>query len=347
MTKPRTYQNRRRYLLSPIVFMMAFCMILIATTEAFFSFTLPGTSRSYDHQRLCQYNQSRKNQLLLLIPSSLSQIDRHDNDNDNDSCTRKHSVVVFASTADRKPHQHDNSIHTPSDEHLTTSTTAAIIPITLWFVSLSYFIVRNYTSGPWIPFFSSVVSKRGWVFLHALSNTFFAGGIILSTIMEWYIIRSASSSSSSNMKSPEIIKYWFLGINSRIDKGIVLPALTCSIVAGFAQAALDYGSMMQAPVHIRSAVHILATFALWWLITDLPTQSRARTAIVKWYQQRSTAAAAAAAADSGKNDDSSSLLSSLELPRVLYWRRWSNIVSCLFVVSLYAIMSLKPGYPAP
>ena len=209
--------------------------------------------------------------------------------------------------------------------------------IVLWFLSLSYFIVRNYKIAPWIPLpFSFTPSKKVWVLVHALSNMFFTGGIILSTIFEFLIVSSAGSSTTRN---PEIIKYWFSenGV-SKIDKIIVLPALTISIVAGFAQTAIDYGSMASAPKHIRRAIHILATFAMWWIATDsFTTQQKAQRDVMEWYKQVADAR------------DTKALQSRLcvDLPRVLYWRRFSNIISCLFVVALYALMALKPGYAAP
>lgn len=204
----------------------------------------------------------------------------------------------------------------------------------LWFLSLSYFIMRNYKVAPWIPWPSSfALNKRAWVLVHALSNMFFTGGIVLSTIFEFLIVSSAESSTTRN---PEIIKYWFSenGV-SKIDKFIVLPALTISIVAGFAQTAIDYGSMASAPKHIRRAIHILAAFAMWWMTTDsVTTQQKAQHDVFEWYEKVSDAGGSKTL--QGQR--------CFDLPRVLYWRRFSNIVACLFVVALYALMTLKPGY---
>jgi hypothetical protein len=200
-----------------------------------------------------------------------------------------------------------------------------------WFVSLSYFIVRNYKIGPWIPLPS--IGKQVWVLVHAMSNTFFAGGILLSTLLEWLIVREANSSPTKN---PEVINFWFTGKGaSRIDKIVVLPALTLSLVSEFVQVANDYGSMAAAPKHIRLAIHILASFATWWIVTDLQTQEIAQARVKDWYQRVATGAAASSADEVSPKED---------LPKILYWRRFSNMGSCLFVAALFALMTLKPGY---
>jgi hypothetical protein len=230
--------------------------------------------------------------------------------------TKNHPVVLFSSSASSSTPSSDSSKKSPL---LLSRTT---LGIAVWFVSLSFFIVQNYKFGPrWIPLFSW--NKQVWVLIHALCNMFFSGGIVLSTLLEWRVVSSAA---------PDVIYFWFTRIISKIDKAIVLPALTGSIVAGFAQTALDYGSMATAPKHIRLAIHILATFALWWMATDLTTQQRAKTSVEQWYKN----------AKQDKQDNSSS--ATADLPKVLYVRRYSNLVSCFFVAALYALMALKPGY---
>lgn len=193
------------------------------------------------------------------------------------------------------------------------ATKLTTIGISAWFSSLSYFIFRNYKIGPWFPV---TLGKQTWVFLHAICNMLFTGGIVLSTILEWRVVSN---------ENPEVVKYWFINACSHIDKFIVLPALTVSIIAGFAQTALDYGSMKTAPKHIRLAIHILATFGLWWIGTDLTTQRAAKTSVLSWYKKAT------------KNRR-------VNLPKVVYFRRASNVVSCFFVGALYALMALKPWY---
>lgn len=154
----------------------------------------------------------------------------------------------------------------------------------------------------------------------------FAGGIILSTFFEWALVST---------RHPAMIYFWFTGrLNlSKIEKILVLPALTISIVAGFAQTGIDYGSMTAAPKHICLAIHILATFSLWWMATDVPTQQKAQRDVKKWYDQLDVTKEV--------------LPNGSSLPRVLYWRRFSNVMSCMFVLALYGLMTLKPGYAVP
>jgi hypothetical protein len=203
--------------------------------------------------------------------------------------------------------------------------TMPVVGLATWFTSLSYIIVRNYKIGPWLPV---TLNKRVWVLIHAMSNMFFASGIILSTILEWRVLST---------RNPEVIHDWFGKVVSKIETTIVLPSLTLAIVSGFAQTALDYGSMATAPKHIRISIHILATFALWWMATDVPTVQSSKIALNDWYND----------VTKGQNvgqgtKEKHSITTSL--PKVLYLRRWSNAVSCLFVASLYGIMTLKPGY---
>lgn len=186
--------------------------------------------------------------------------------------------------------------------------------IAAWFSGMSYFIWRNYKVGPFLPV---TLGKQTWVFLHAVANMFFTGGIVLSTLLEWRVVSD---------QNPEVVYFWFTRVVSTVDTWIVLPALTISIVAGFAQTALDYGSMKSAPKHIRRAIHILATFGLWWMATDLTTQRTAKTQILQWYKKVS------------RNRR-------VKLPtKILFLRRASNLMSCLFVGTLYALMALKPWY---
>jgi len=142
---------------------------------------------------------------------------------------------------------------------------------------------------------------------------------VLSTIVEWIVLQKPTN--------PEVIHFWFSRIVSNVDKAVVLPALTAVIVSGMAQATIDYGSMGASPLHIRVAIHIFATFALWWGLTDLTTQHAAQSSISEWYKQYLS------------GDQTG-------LPKVALFRRWSNVVSCLFVGILYAFMALKPGYIA-
>jgi hypothetical protein len=201
-----------------------------------------------------------------------------------------------------------------------------VVGLATWFTSLSYIIIRNYKIGPWLPV---TLNKRVWVLIHAMSNMFFASGIVLSTILEWRVLAT---------RNPEVIHVWFTYVVPRIETTIVLPSLTLAIVSGFAQTALDYGSMAIAPKHIRMSIHILATFAIWWMATDVTTVQSSKIALNDWYNDVTKEGKIGG---QGTREEYSITAS---LPKVLYLRRWSNVVSCLFVASLYGIMTLKPGY---
>lgn len=199
----------------------------------------------------------------------------------------------------------------------------AVLGLVTWFTTLSYFIVQNYKFGPWPTKLPTLLPKRGWVLIHALASMLFSGGIILSTILEWSIISGRASA------NPQVVRFWFSdGTVSLVQKAIVLPALTLTIISGMAQAAMDYGCMSASPLHIRVAIHILATFCLWWGGTDLTTLHVSKAAVLEWYPH---------------NKDTQQEAVD-PLPNVLFLRRWSNVVSCLFLGLLYAFMALKPGY---
>jgi hypothetical protein len=226
------------------------------------------------------------------------------------------------------PYQH-GKFGTKGATKMTENHPLQAVGIASWFASLSYVIIQNYKIGPWPMFLPSLLRKQSWVLMHAVSNMFFAGGIILSSIMEFLVVRS---------RNPPVIRYWYAKVSS-IERGIVLPALTCSIVSGFMQAAIDYGSMTVAPKHIRLAIHILITFAMWWIATDWTTQQAVKTFLKQepnngWWGNDS-------------DDEYTNSIASSSPPRFLFLRQASNLISCLFVMSLYALMALKPGYSPP
>jgi hypothetical protein len=111
--------------------------------------------------------------------------------------------------------------------------------------------------------------------------------------------------------SADVKQFWFEETVDRAETLLVLPGLTGLIVSGVPQSWLTYErNLQQAPLHVQLPLQLLAAFGLWWLLTDL--------------RLRGTHAAV---------DD-----------KVQIKRRWSNIVSCLFLIMIYGIMVLKPGY---
>ena len=132
--------------------------------------------------------------------------------------------------------------------------------------------------------------------------------------MEWIVVQCRISS---------VLKFWFQKVEF-FETILVLPALTLSIVSGVAQAFYDYGHLRMAPKHVKGSLHLLFLFGLWWGFTDRTTQRKARVAVEEQLEE-------------GDNHTK-------EVPDVLFQRRWSNVVSCIFVLALYAVMALKPWY---
>ena len=189
--------------------------------------------------------------------------------------------------------------------------------IATWAVAVGGFLVRNYkTKQPW-PTLLTTGSRRGWNFVHAVSSTIFAGTILTTTLVEWLVVRAAH---------PAVMKFWFSTIPS-VDVAVVLPALTGAMISGVAQSIQEYGRVVEAPKYVKAVLHTLATFGLWWAATDRPTQRGATKAVETWLTMTQAARA------------------SSSFPRILQWRRASNIISCLFVLALYILMVLKPGRP--
>ena len=184
-----------------------------------------------------------------------------------------------------------------------------------WIAGLSTFLLVNNFVGPWPEAAIKSVPVEFFGLAHALGGMLFAGGIVLTTLVEWLVVSS---------KDASILKFWFKNVPG-LDSFIVLPALTASIVSGVGLAVDHYDSLGQSPVHVVAAISTLLAFAVWWALTDLTTQGAADKAVEQWHDE----------------DDSST-----DVPKIVELRKISNVISCMFVVALYAIMVLKPGYIA-
>lgn len=182
-----------------------------------------------------------------------------------------------------------------------------LLGLGVWMSALSSFLLINNYVGPFPANILDVPAKL-WPVMHSLGGMLFAGGIILTTCIEWLVTES---------KNANVLKFWFEKVPA-LDASIVLPALTASIVSGTGLAVDHYDSLGEAPFHVTAAISTLLAAAAWWASTDLTTQSAAFTAVEEW--------------EDGQ-----------DVPNILQFRKFSNIVSCGFVLALYAIMVIKPG----
>jgi hypothetical protein len=88
-----------------------------------------------------------------------------------------------------------------------------------------------------------------------------------------------------------------------------------------------------SPKHVIGAFHLLSTFGLWWGITDVTSQ-RKTSKLIRNYN-----------GENGNSDtdyDQEDKLVEGELYTILKTRLATNLVSCLLVTALYAVMVLKP-----
>lgn len=210
-----------------------------------------------------------------------------------------------------------------------------------WVIAMSTFILKNYASVQlWpTPLLAEIpIPYLGLV--HNLSNMIFSGSIITTTVIEWIVTDS---------KDFKIIPFWFDRIQ-KVERFLVLPALFLSIVSGIIRSNVTYGtSLMNSPLHIKSSLHLLATFGMWWGITDRTTINRVPSLVGVVKEQEQGKSSCSNHSSSTPHDDSNHSLSERgstaisSTSNVVTIRRISNIISCAFLVASYAIMTLKPG----
>ena len=158
-----------------------------------------------------------------------------------------------------------------------------------------------------------------WLLIHSVSGMLFGGGIILSTCIEWLVAES---------KDISVMNFWFDKVPS-LDVFIVLPALSMAILSGGGLAAIRYDGLGESPFHVRLALMVFVSFAGWWAATDVTTQRPTQHALSEQVAQMQGGGSFA--------DDESR-----DVPRIVQLRKISNVVSCILVLALYAIMLLKP-----
>lgn len=185
-----------------------------------------------------------------------------------------------------------------------------------WITGLSSFLLINNFVGPWPAALLAAIPVKAFGLTHALAGMLFGGGIILTTLIEWL----ATDSKNSN-----VLNFYFDKVPA-LDSLVVLPALTASILSGVGLSVDHYGSLGDSPFHVVGAISTLLAFAIWWAATDLTTQGAAMEAIKEWT----------------KGDPENT-----DVPQIVNFRKFSNVVSCLFVAAIYGFMVLKPGFTPP
>lgn len=231
---------------------------------------------------------------------------------------RKRKTSFFVSLSDDSDHQ--NPINeSPANIAPNTEKSGTIDPkfvemagLGAWMVALSAFVLMNNFVGPW-PASIGQVSERIWFAMHMVGGMLFAGGIILTTAIEWLVAAT---------RDEKILDFWFRKV-PMLDLSIVIPGLSFAMMSGVGLAVERYGSLGAAPTHIKAVFHTLVAFALWWGLTDLTTQHKAHEAVLEW----------------SKNNDTDA-----PVPQIVELRKISNIVSCFFCFVLYGVMVFKPGY---
>lgn len=185
-----------------------------------------------------------------------------------------------------------------------------------WIAGLSSFLLVNNFVGPWPAALLQSIPVKYFGLAHALSAMLFGGGIVLTTLIEWL---------ATDSKNASVLNFYFDKV-PKLDSLVVLPALTVSILSGVGLSVDHYDSLGQAPFHVVGAISTLLAFAIWWGVTDLTTQGAAMDAIQEWTKRQG---------DTSKSAD---------IPGIVQFRKFSNVVSCLFVAAIYGFMVLKPGF---
>ena len=208
-----------------------------------------------------------------------------------------------------------------ADFALSSEKKLELILLAVWGVSLSAFILINNAYGPW-PLAMKQVPERIFFLFHMYGGMLFAGGIILTTAIEREVAKS---------NDPQVLKFWFDKVPA-LDGLIVVPALTVSMVSGTGLSIVRYGGLNIAPPHVDAIFWVLIMFLTWWATTDLTTQG-----------------AALNSAERAREEYEQGLVEEFVTPKIVVDRHFSNVVSCFFVLLLYAMMVTKPGtlYPWP
>lgn len=180
----------------------------------------------------------------------------------------------------------------------------AKLAVVAWIHLINVFVIVNYLRPTIWPSFLSGVPLQAWALMHVVAAMLFSGSIITTAVLEFTL-----SSLNGDLEDHESLQK-VLGWLWKIESKIVFPSLALSLVSGIGQSFALYSTFHHAPFHVKSALHMIFLFGLWWQWTDFRSQVHLK-----------------------KNFDT----------EVFNARQFSNAVSCVFVFALYAIMVLKPS----
>jgi hypothetical protein len=187
--------------------------------------------------------------------------------------------------------------------------------------------------------FISMLPTQVWSLIHALSGMVFGGSILCTTFVEWIWpdelqqmiqdkkFNDESAASVDDLSLQLLVNKMATKTLFPMEGRLVLPGVTGSMVSGIAQSFGNYGSLRLAPRHVKSSLHVLFLFGLWWAWTDRKSQDD----LLKLSY-----------ATSGNDIDKAAVQE--EIVSIWKRRRVVNVISCLFIVALYGIMIIKPGY---
>jgi hypothetical protein len=196
--------------------------------------------------------------------------------------------------------------------------------------------------------FIFVVPSEVWSLIHAVSGMMFGGSILCTAVVEWIwpdelrqmtCNRATSQGGAVSETTIDDLSLQLL-LNKMATKTLfpmegklVLPGVTGSMISGIAQSFYNYGSLRLAPRHVKSSLHLIFLFGLWWAWTDRKTQND----IILL----SSTSPSSKSQNSSQNGEETPIQE--EMMEIWKRRRLYNAISCVFVFALYAIMILKPG----
>ena len=258
------------------------------------------------------------------------------------SSSSRPSLVHFASTAPSSSDSGDallpGVINDKSNgaKQKKTKGLSSKFKTVLWIHILSIFMVVNYFWGafPSSAIFGILPLPAG-NFIHATSAMVFSGSIFTTTILEWKIGEDTDGKIADAKANKNKTDDKLTSVTQRLfplERSVVLPALSLNILSGVAQVYGTYlpKTLRQAPPHIKSVFHVLFLFGLWWGFTDRKSQRPLKDML--------------STPNNEDKKDSDVVVTNQTINDALKQRRLSNIVSCGFIMALYAIMIFKPGY---